>query len=380
MKTISRPKPATPLLRATRSAVRLQTTGTGGKFQLWLHGYAAFTAACILLLICSGGFVTSKGAGLAVPDWPTSYGYNMFAFPISRWVGGVLYEHAHRLIASGVGLLTVGLALALLVSERRNWVRWLGAAAVVAVCVQGVIGGLRVQWLKDYLGIPHAMLAQAFFALVSLITLVTSAWWLKPRLAPASASRTLRTLRNLVVIGTLAIYAQLALGAAMRHAHAGLSIPDFPMAYGAWWPDTDPGTLSAINAARESSAMPATTAVQINLQMTHRVGAGLVTFLILATAWVTWGRWREVPEGVRRLVLAWPLLVAVQVALGIYTIWTNKAADVATLHVAVGAMLLVCGVLLSAIFINDARAAAFAHRAIERESEPMRTVEEEAFV
>ena len=339
-----------------------------------------FRAACVLLLICSVGFVRSQGAGLGVPDWPTSYGYNMFAFPISRWVGGVLYEHAHRLIASGVGLLTVILAVALLVSERRVWVRWLGVAGVIAVCAQGVIGGLRVQWLKDYLGIPHAMLAQAFFALVSLIALVTSAWWLKPRLASASASRTLRTLRTLVVVGTVAIYTQLALGAAMRHAHAGLSIPDFPTAYGAWWPETDPGTLSVINAAREGSAMPPTTAAQINLQMTHRLGAGVVTLLIVATAWVPWWRWRDVPEGVRRLVLVWPLLVGTQVVLGIYTIWTNKAADVATLHVAVGALLLVCGVLLSAIFINDARAADFARRAIEREPERVPAVEEEAFV
>ena len=255
--------------------------------------------------------------------------------------------------------------MALFTSERRAWVRWLGVGAVLAVCLQGLIGGLRVQWVKDYLGIPHALLGQAFFALVALIALVTSAWWLKPRLAPASAARSLRRLRTLVVLGTIGVYLQLALGASMRHAHAGLSIPDFPTAYGTWWPKTDAETVGEINAWRDAQNMPATSAVQIQLQMAHRAGALLTTVLILSAAFVAWRRWHEVPAGVRRLAFAWPCLVAVQVTLGIYTIWTNKAADVATLHVAVGALLLVCGVVLSAFLINDARAAEFARRAVE---------------
>ena len=369
MKITLAPSALPQIERVRRIMVKGPVGRAGARFQPWLHGYTVFTAICIFVLVCSGGLVTSKGAGLTVPDWPTSYGYNMFAFPISRWVGGVLYEHAHRLIASVIGLLTIGLAVVLFTSERRAWVRWLGAGAVLAVCLQGLIGGLRVQWVKDYLGIPHALLGQAFFALVSLIALVTSAWWLKPRLAPASAAPTLRQMRTLVVMGTIGVYLQLALGASMRHAHAGLSIPDFPTAYGAWWPKTDTATVGQINAWRDAQNMPVTSAVQIQLQMAHRIGALLATVLIASAAVVAWRRWREVPVGIRRLTFAWPCLVAAQVTLGIYTIWTNKAADVATLHVAVGALLLVCGVALSAFYINDARAAEFARRAVEEPHE-----------
>src|SRR5947199_4489207 len=136
----------------------------------WLHRFAVLTAAATLLLICVGGVVTSNGAGLSVPDWPTSYGYNMFFFPFSKWrIGGIFYEHSHRLVASGVGLLTVGLAVWLWVKEQRRWLRWLGVAAVFGVMLQGLLGGLRVTQLKDEIGIFHAALAQLFFVCLSAI-------------------------------------------------------------------------------------------------------------------------------------------------------------------------------------------------------------------
>src|SRR6202030_768137 len=110
----------------------------------WLSRFAWLTAAATLALICLGGLVTSHEAGLAVPDWPNSFGYNMFLFPIPHWVGGVLFEHTHRLIASSVGLLTVVLCVALFIIEKRRWVKTLGLIAVAAVIVQGILGGLRV--------------------------------------------------------------------------------------------------------------------------------------------------------------------------------------------------------------------------------------------
>src|SRR4051812_21402665 len=110
----------------------------------WLCLFAWFTAVATLFLICSGGMVTSKGVGLAVPDWPTTFGYNMFLFPVSKWVGGVLFEHTHRLIASTVGLLTIVLAVWLRCSEQRRWLHRLGWAALAAIVVQGLLGGLRV--------------------------------------------------------------------------------------------------------------------------------------------------------------------------------------------------------------------------------------------
>src|SRR5438046_6162775 len=144
---------------------------------LWLSRYALLTALATLVLICFGGLVTSHGAGMAVPDWPTTFGYNMFFVPISKWVGGIFYEHTHRLVASGVGVLTIILAVWLWLKEERRWLRWLGVLALVAVILQGVLGGLRVTWMKDELGIFHAALAQLYFALLCAIALFTSRWW-----------------------------------------------------------------------------------------------------------------------------------------------------------------------------------------------------------
>src|SRR6476659_7666659 len=135
----------------------------------WLNRFACLTAVITLVLVCIGGLVTSHGAGMAVPDWPTTFGYNMFFFPISKWVGGIFYEHTHRLFASGVGFLTIILAVWLGLKEERRWLRWLGLAALVAVILQGVLGGLRVVWMKDEIGIFHAALAQLYFALICAI-------------------------------------------------------------------------------------------------------------------------------------------------------------------------------------------------------------------
>ena len=140
----------------------------------WLHRFAVITAAATFCLIWVGGLVTSHGVGMAVPDWPTTYGYNMFFFPFSKWVGGIFYEHSHRLVASGVGLLTVTLCVWLWLKEERRWLRWLGVVALAAVVLQGVLGGLRVTQMKDVIGVFHATLAQLFFGLVSAIALFTS--------------------------------------------------------------------------------------------------------------------------------------------------------------------------------------------------------------
>src|SRR3954465_15245542 len=111
---------------------------------LWHHRYARLVAGCTVLLIAAGGMVTSTDSGLSVPDWPTTYGWNMFTFPLSKWVGGIRYEHSHRLIASTVGFLTIILAGWLWIAEPRRWMKWLGVAALGAVVLQGVLGGLTV--------------------------------------------------------------------------------------------------------------------------------------------------------------------------------------------------------------------------------------------
>src|SRR2546426_8210802 len=168
----------------------------------WLHRFTWLTAIATLFLICSGGMVTSKGVGLAVPDWPTTFGYNMFLFPISKWIGGIFFEHIHRLIASVVGFLTIILAVWLGVSEKRRWVRNLGYAALGAVVLQGVLGGLRVTLLKDEIGIFHACLAQGFFAMLIVITLATSRLWQRISGENISSSSA-RSLTRVAIITTV---------------------------------------------------------------------------------------------------------------------------------------------------------------------------------
>src|SRR5580700_793440 len=189
----------------------------------WLNRFAWLTCIATLFLICSGGMVTSKGVGLAVPDWPTTFGYNMFLFPVSKWVGGIFFEHTHRLIASTVGFMTIILAGWLRLGEDRQWVRSLGYVALAAVILQGVLGGLRVTMLKDEIGIFHACVAQAFLALLVVIALVTTSFWRSLGEIDIN-SKEFALIRKLAIAITLAIYVQLALGATMRHQHRDLSI------------------------------------------------------------------------------------------------------------------------------------------------------------
>src|SRR5213079_300381 len=205
---------------------------------IWLNRFAWLTCVATLLLICSGGMVTSKGVGLAVPDWPTTFGYNMFLFPVSKWVGGILFEHTHRLMGSVVGFLTIILTAWLWLREDRRWVRNLGVIALVGVILQGFLGGLRVTMMKDEIGIFHACVAQAFLGLLVLIALVTSRGW-HSLTTTAGGGRAVQ----LALVTTFLIYLQLALGATMRHQHRDLSILDFPTANNAWIPDTGPSAL-----------------------------------------------------------------------------------------------------------------------------------------
>jgi cytochrome c oxidase assembly protein subunit 15 len=143
-----------------------------------LHLFAVVTAAATFLLIFVGGLVTSTGSGLSVPDWPTTYGQNMFTYPIDQWVGGIKYEHGHRLFASLVGFLTVILTVWVMLKEERKWVRWLTYFSLAAVIIQGILGGLTVLFLlPTAISVSHGMLAQSFFCVISTIALVTSRWW-----------------------------------------------------------------------------------------------------------------------------------------------------------------------------------------------------------
>ncbi len=146
------------------------------KYNPALFWFAVLNVVATFLLIGLGGLVTSKEAGMSVYDWPNSFGYNMFALPFKFWTGLAFFEHTHRLLASVVGFLTTVLAVWLWLKDSRKWIHWLGIAAFLLVIVQGILGGLRVVWQLDWLGVPHGAVAQTFLVLTAAIALFTSRW------------------------------------------------------------------------------------------------------------------------------------------------------------------------------------------------------------
>ena len=297
----------------------------------WLHLYARLLCASTLVLITAGGMVTSTGSGLAVPDWPNTYGYFMFSFPLSKMVGGIFYEHGHRMIASIVGLLTVGLVVWLARSEPRRWIRRLGIVTVAAVLLQGLLGGITVLYfLPTPVSVSHAGLAQIFFCLTVALTLFTSTGWHQSgnttALSRNSAISDDAALMTLATGLPVLVYIQILVGATMRHTGAGLAIPDFPLVFG--------------------GVLPPTWNEGIAVHYLHRVGALVTTLVILATVGHLFAHHRN-----RRdlLIPAWTLvaLVTIQIALGGWTVLSARAPVINTAHVATGAMVLGTALLLA---------------------------------
>lgn len=193
----------------------------------------AVAATATLILLSVGGVVTGFEAGLAVPDWPNSYGYNMFLFPLSRMTGGIYFEHSHRLFGALVGLATVSVAVFVHLSDERRWVRRLALVAVAMVIVQGLLGGLRVtgnltlsQSRKDLapqlaLAVIHGIFAQIFFSTLLALTAVLSRTWRSAARRETSAAETDRTLS---VVAPLALLTQLLFGALLRHYQWGVYV------------------------------------------------------------------------------------------------------------------------------------------------------------
>jgi len=323
----------------------------------WLHRFAVATALATLILIGIGGLVTSKGVGMAVPDWPNTFGYNMFLVPFNKWLGkyGIFEEHSHRLVASFVGLLTVILAAWLWVKDGRRWVRRLGLGAVLLVVGQGVLGGLRVTEINPNLGLVHGAVAQLFLILICGIALVTSGWW--HRASGKDRAGFVAIQGRLVVLISL-IFVQLLLGATMRHQHAGLAIWDFPLAHGQVWPATDESSIAVYNANRvelqqnlhasnqlfDADGNPKTylatghdiLAWHIWLQMLHRLGAVATLALAFALAIKVWRSFGQA-HGFKMMGFTLLAMIIAQAGLGVWTLLSNKAADVATGHVVLGA-------------------------------------------
>ncbi len=273
----------------------------------WIHRFSLLTAGATFVLVVAGGLVTSTGSGLAVPDWPTTFGHNMFLYPWSKMVGGILIEHGHRLIGAGVGLLTLAVAVWLWIADPRGWLRWLGVIALGAVIVQGILGGLRVVLVERALAIVHAALAQAFFALTVSVAFFTSD---EGREGPPQAPVTDAVpLSRLALLTMGCIYLQSMIGAVLRHTGGGL-------------------------------------------------GAHLINALVVATVIVyLTGRILRNHRDLPRLVLPGALLgglLIVQLLLGLGSMWSRFVTPPArfmvtltTLHVAAGALMLATCLVLT---------------------------------
>jgi cytochrome c oxidase assembly protein subunit 15 len=291
-----------------------------------LHRFALFTACSTALLIFVGGLVTSTESGLSVPDWPTTYGWNMFTFPFSKWVGGIVYEHSHRLVASFVGFLTVILTVWTWRKEKRAWVRWLSLAALGTVILQGILGGLTVVYLLPTpISVTHACLAQTFFCLTIALALFTSPGWKRGFPLIKSHAESI-PVQMLCAVTTAVIYLQLILGALMRHTRSGLAIPDFPLAFG--------------------RIIPPFTSDKVIIHFAHRAGA------VIVTAMIVWTFSRMARSYSHHPLLYTPalsllMLAGIQLMLGALTVWTSKAVVPTTAHVATGALVLGTSFLLT---------------------------------
>jgi len=315
----------------------------------------------------------------------------MFLFPPSMWVGNIFWEHTHRLMGSLVGLMAIIMAIWLWQTEGggqgagnssdqsprtpvggRHWLRWFGIATLVAVALQGVMGGLRVIDLSTTWAVFHGITAQLVFCMTVLIAAATSKWWTQLR-APsrqggAQGDRTamarpcrdgapiddvLFPVRRAVYIALAAIFIQLTLGATMRHNGAGLAIPDFPLAYGSVVPPLSEKAIH--NAMITWSDKPDTFAFsehgwyspfQVAIHWTHRLFA-VVVFIAVG---FMHGKIAGHARKVRKLfapATACVIMLLAQVALGASIIWTGRHPEVATAHQTLGAILFATTALIA---------------------------------
>ena len=289
-----------------------KSTAIESNYWAGLYRFAILALVVTCGLIYAGGLVTTLGAGLAVPDWPTSFGtFN----PEAWWtIPMVREEHGHRLIGALVGFLTLVLCIMVLLKDKRRSLRVLVVVALIAVIIQGVLGGLRVINLNIYFAMIHGCLAQAFFCVLMAIAMISSPTWSAqaPRATPARADHL-----KIAIFATAAIYIQLIIGAIMRHSQAGMAIPTFPL--------IDGGLL------------PKYWTFAVAIHFAHRCWAIVVVVLVI----VLFARsFRGFQSRSRLCAHAALGLTLVQATLGGAIVLTGRAAIITTSHVLVGALLL----------------------------------------
>ena len=302
-------------------------------------------ASLVFLLLVAGALVTSTESGLAVPDWPLSYGKVM-----PPMVGGILYEHGHRLIAAAVSTL-VGLefgGIFFFLERKRRTLKLLAGAAFFAILLQALLGGLTVLFLlPPAISSAHAALAEIVFALTAVVALMCSRTWNELTKAPpdipfkeipsspssssaeniSSKGEEARSAFRWTLAATAAIFIQIVLGAVMRHTGAGLAIPDFPTLFGGLFP-------SAAELARPG----------VPIHLAHRLGAVVVVVLV-AVAVRALSRVSAGAPLFAGFAAAWSGLVASQLLLGALSIWSRKSPPLTVAHLGGGALCWVTGVL-----------------------------------
>lgn len=357
---------------AVQSAISNQKSGV--LFRPWLHRFAIAFVLATFVLIVLGGTVTSKGAGLAVPDWPGTFNYNMFLFPPSMWVGGIFWEHTHRLMGSLVGMMAIVMCIWLWQTNSstmspqspwmagrgpRPWLKYLGVATLIMVIAQGIMGGLRVTQLSVWLAVFHGITAQVFVCMTVLIAAATSRWWVE-REAGHEGTEARRheggtnpkSLLPVAAFALVVLFIQLALGATVRHHGAGLAIPDFPLSYGQIVP---PLSQSGIEKAMiEYADDPDSYATSVHgwyspfhvaIHWSHRLWA--IVVIIALDRLIK----RVMRTAGSEMKLKFPagaigIMLLLQIALGTSIIWTGRHPEIATAHQTLGAILLATTALL----------------------------------
>ena len=307
-----------------------------------LINLSKFTIFSTLILIFVGALVKSHEVGLSVPDWPTTYGENMFVFPLSNMVGGIFYEHGHRLIATFVGFLTLCQAIWLSISNVERWLKVIGFTSLCVVITQGMFGGLTVIFfLPPMVSIIHGTLAQTF-----LVILIVIAYGLSrersERDEKIKFSSQIQT--RAFVLGIL-IYIQLILGALVRHTSSGLAIPDFPTMGGGFFPVFNDTMLNNINNYLFHIDKDLVSLFQVAIHFFHRVGALIISISFSIFFFKYYNKFKQ-QKNIRFSM--WYILFAIlfQIILGAATVISEKHEIITSLHVLNGAFLLGLTVLL----------------------------------
>lgn len=324
-----------------------------GKYNSKLYCWSILTTVCTFVLIFIGGLVKSTESGLSVPDWPTTYGENMFLFPISNMVGGILYEHGHRLFASLVGMLILIQTIWILLLDERRWLKKVSLFTLLTVIVQGILGGLTVHYmLPIWISASHGIIAQSTLCLTLFLSISLSKSWIKQ-----SKELINFNIYKLATFVTILIWIQLVLGAVMRHSEAGLVAFDYPTMNGDLvpqiekiydynqirdefiWDNIENSDSTLIQRDVLDEHLESITPFKLLIHFSHRTWAYIVFGFILYL-WITALKSFN-GDDLFKLSSSFLLFtVIIQIILGIFSIWSIRDVLITTLHVANGSVVL----------------------------------------